>query len=174
VELNDTEHRDFTEYFAARRDTVRRTAYLLCGDWHWADDLSQEAFVRLASAWGQVREPAALDAFVRTCLVRVYLSESKRLWRRRERSTRLPELGHDDHGERVDLRHAFVVALRTLPPRQRATLVYRFYQGLDVEQTAEALGCSTGTVKTHTSRGLAALRGVLGSQFDPSLNGVTP
>lgn len=171
--MNDTEHADFTAYFVARRDTVRRTAYLLCGDWHWADDLAQEAFVRLASTWSRVREPAALDAYVRTCLVRVYLAENKRLWRRRERSTGLPDVGHGEHAERLDLRQAFLIALRTLPPRQRATLVYRYYQGLDVEQTADALGCSTGTVKTQTSRGLAALRRVLGDQFDPALNGVT-
>ena len=67
----------FVEYFAARRDTVRRTAFLLCGDWHWADDLTQATFIRLAGAWDRVRDPAALDAFTRTCLVRVYLSESR-------------------------------------------------------------------------------------------------
>jgi len=163
----------FAEYFAARRETVRRTAYLLCGDWYWADDLAQEAFVRLAGAWGRVREPAALDAYVRTCLVRRYLSERRRLWRRREHSTGLPEFGYDDHADRVDLRRTFVAALATLPPRQRATLVLRYYQGLDVEQTAEAMGCSTGTVKAQTSRGLAALRDRLGGQLDLTLREVT-
>jgi hypothetical protein len=103
----------FAEYFAARRETVRRTAYLLCGNWYWADDLAQEAFVRLAGAWGRVREPAALDAYVRTCLVRRYLSERRRLWRHRERSTGLPEFGYDDHADRVDLRRTFVEALAT-------------------------------------------------------------
>ena len=114
---------------------MRRTAYLLCGDWHLADDLAQITFVRLATAWDRVREPAALDAFTRTTLIRVYLSESRRMWRRRERSTALlPEPGVADHAERVDTRHSVVAAMKSLPPRQRATLVCRYYQGLNVKR----------------------------------------
>src|SRR5262245_4373071 len=79
--MGGTENRrEFGAYFVARRDVVRRTAYLLCGDWHWAEDLTQVAFVRLAAAWGRVRDPVALDAFVRTCLVRTYLAETRRVW----------------------------------------------------------------------------------------------
>lgn len=163
--------REFTEYFAARRDTVRRTAYLLCGDWHWADDLTQIAFVRVAGAWNRVRDPAALDAYTHTCLVRAYLAENRRLWRRREQSTAtLPDVGQRDHAEAVQARLAFVAALATLPARQRATLVCRFYRELDVEQTAQALGCSTGTVKSQTARALTNLRRALGPT---SMNEVT-
>jgi RNA polymerase sigma-70 factor (sigma-E family) len=153
---------DFTRYFVARRDPVRRTAYLLCGDWYWADDLTQVAFVRLAAAWDRVRDPGAMDAFVRTCLLRAYISETRRVWRHREQTyDKAPELGVDDIGPlagRLDL----MEALRGVPPRQRATLVCRFYQGLDVEETAAALGCSAGTVKSQTARGLATLRRLLG------------
>ena len=152
----------FAEYFNARRDAVRRTAYLLCGDWHWAEDLTQVAFVRLAAAWDRVRDPLALDAFVRTCLVRAYLAETRRAWRRRERAAPdTPEPGAADDTARVDGRLAFVQALRQVPPRQRAVLVCRFYQDLDVAQTAEVLGCSVGTVKSQTARGLATLRSLL-------------
>jgi RNA polymerase sigma-70 factor (sigma-E family) len=155
---------NFTRYFVARRDPVRRTAYLLCGDWYWADDLTQVAFVRLAAAWDRVRDPGAMDAFVRTCLLRAYLSETRRLWRRREHtSDQAPEHGVDDIGPvagRLDL----MEALRGVPPRQRATLICRFYQGLDVEETAAALGCSAGTVKSQTARGLATLRRLLGEK----------
>jgi RNA polymerase sigma-70 factor (sigma-E family) len=167
-------HREFAEYFAARRDTVRRTAYLLCGDWHWADDLTQITFVRLARAWSRVNDPAALDAFSRTCLIRVYLAESRRLFRRRERATETPpEVGRADHADGVSAHLDVMTALATLPPRQRATLVCRFYQGLDVQETAEALGCSAGTVKTQSSRGLATLRRLLGTKLDqPDLDGV--
>jgi RNA polymerase sigma-70 factor (sigma-E family) len=160
---------EFAEYFAARRDTMRRTAYLLCGDWHWADDLTQITFVRLAQAWSRVRDPAAVDAFTRTCLIRVYLSESRRLFRRRERTSGMPpEDSQADHADRVATRLDVIEAMRTLPPRQRATLVCRYHQGLSVQETAEVLGCSAGTVKTQTSRGLAVLRRLLGAALDQS------
>ncbi len=172
-------NREFAEYFAARRDSVRRAAYLLCGDWHLADDLTQITFVRLAGAWSRVRDPLALDAFTRTCLVRVYLSENRRLFRRRERpEAGLPEppagasttgtARTGDHAERVGARLDVVAAMRALPPRQRATLVCRFYQGMSVEETAEVLDCSAGTIKSQTSRGLAELRRMLGAAFDQS------
>ena len=119
-----------TEYFAARRDTVRRTAYLLCGDWHWADDLAQEAFVRLASRGTGCASPRRWTRYVRTCLVRVYLSESRRLWRRRERIARCrPSSGTTITPSGWPCARAFVAALRTLPPRQRATLVLPLLPG---------------------------------------------
>jgi RNA polymerase sigma-70 factor (sigma-E family) len=157
------EQRQFREYFTARHDTVRRTAYVLCGDWHWADDLTQNAFIRLATAWRKVRDREALDAFVRTCLVRAYLSDVKRVWRRRERSVAQPPDVAATAGaaERADGRMTFEAALRLLPPRQRAVLLCRYYQDLDVAETALTLGCSQGTVKSQAARGLAKLRGLL-------------
>jgi RNA polymerase sigma-70 factor (sigma-E family) len=170
----DTKRHEFAEYFTARRDVVRRTAYLLCGDWHWADDLTQVAFVRVANAWDRIRDPVALDAFTRTCLIRAYLSESRRMWRRRERSTdELPETDGRDPGAAVDSRIDLVSAMRALSPRQRATLVCRYYQDLDIDRTAELLGCSPGTVKSQTARALAHLRRLLGARLDlPELDEV--
>ena len=135
--------------------------------------------MRLAAGWERVRDPGARDAFVRTCLVRAYLSEARRLWRRRELSYAEPaepaggfgSAARDDEAERSASRLAFAAALRKLPPRQRATLVCRFYQELDVEATAAALGCSTGTVKSQTARGLVTLRELLG---DLAVNEVRP
>ncbi|AVT37058.1 SigE family RNA polymerase sigma factor [Plantactinospora sp. BB1] len=160
----DEDRRQFSEYFAARRDVVRRSAYLMCGDWHWADDLAQAAFIRLASAWHRVRDQQALDAFVRTCLVRSYLAETRRVWRRRERAVAEPPewAGPDDDAESVTRRVVFARALREVPPRQRVTLICRYYHQLDVAETAAVLGCSEGTVKSQTARGLATLRRVLG------------
>jgi RNA polymerase sigma-70 factor (sigma-E family) len=168
--------REFTEFFHAKRDLVRRTAYLLCGDWHLADDLAQITFVRLAAAWDRVREPAALDAFTRTCLIRVYLRESRRMWRHRESSAAAPpDPAVGDHADRIDVRLGIVAAMKTLPPRQRATLVCRYYQGLDVAQTAEVLGCSTGTVKSQTARALASLRSLMDVELDvPPMHEVIP
>jgi RNA polymerase sigma-70 factor (sigma-E family) len=162
--LEDSHATEFEEYFAARHDAVRRAAFLLCGDWHWADDLTQVAFVRLASGWHRVRDRAALDAFVRTCLVRAYLDETRRVWRRRERvQAELPDVGTaDDDAEATTRRMLFATTLRQLAPRQRAVLVCRFYQGLDVAETAEVLGCSAGTVKSQTARALERMRTLLG------------
>ena len=155
------EHRQFREYFAARRDTVRRTAYMLCGDWHWADDLTQNAFMRLAVSWRKVNDRQALDAFVRTCLMRAYFADLRRVWRRRERSVaEPPDVAVPADGGSAD-RAAFLAALRRLPPRQRAVLVCRYYQDLDVAATAQTLGCSEGTVRSQAARGLAKLRGLL-------------
>jgi RNA polymerase sigma-70 factor (sigma-E family) len=166
----DEDRRQFSEYFTARHDVVRRTAYLMCGDWHWADDLTQAAFIRLAAAWHKVRDRQALDAFVRTCLVRVYLAETRRVWRHRERPfAELPELASaGDDAEAATRRLVFTRALGQLPPRQRVTLICRYYHGLDVAETADALNCSAGTVKSQTARGLAALRQVLGEAIEPA------
>ena len=154
------EHSQFREYFAARRDTVRRTAYMLCGDWHWADDLTQNAFMRLAVSWRKVNDRQALDAFVRTCLVRAYFADLRRVWRRRERSVASPPDVAVADGSSAD-RAAFLAALRRLPPRQRAVLVCRYYQDLDVAATAQTLGCSPGTVRSQAARGLDKLRALL-------------
>lgn len=162
---------DFEAYFRARRDAVRRTAYLLCGDWHKADDHAQSAFVALHRHWRRIRDRGALDAWVRRTVVRSVVDESRRPWRR-ERSTESIDTAVDgrasaapaSHG--VATRHALVDALRTVPPRQRAVLVLRYFDGLDVAATASALGCSEGTVKSQTSRGLDALRSALGDGLD--------
>jgi RNA polymerase sigma-70 factor (sigma-E family) len=160
----EEDRRQFGEYFAARHDAVRRTAYLLCGDWHWADDLTQVAFTRLAASWRRVRDREALDAYVRTCLARAYFADLRRVWRRRERPVgKVADMtAVDDRSDDVTRRMVFETAMRRLPPRQRAVLVYRYYHGLDVAATADALGCSPGTVKSQTARGLANLREVLG------------
>ncbi|GGM08877.1 SigE family RNA polymerase sigma factor [Nakamurella endophytica] len=156
-------HRDeeeaFSSYVAARRDRVRRIAFLLCGDWHRADDLTQTAFVKLYGAWDKVRDRGALDAYVRSCLVRAVVDESRRPWRRERSVDVLPEVaGLDDLAERVVDRDRVRAALAAVPPGQRTALVLRYFEGLDVAATAAALGCSEGTVKSQTARGLAALK----------------
>jgi len=155
------EQDQFAAYFAARRDAVRRTAYLLCGDWHFADDLTQMAFVRVAAGWRRVRERGALDAYVHTILIRTFLAEQRRWFRRRERSTaEVVDAGPADANpaDAISRRLAVAAALRRLPDGQRAVIVARFYADLDVAATAEALGCSPGTVKSQTARAVRALR----------------
>jgi len=156
------EDAEFSRYVTARRDHVRRTAYLLCGDWHRADDLTQIAFVKLYGAWSRIRDHRALDAYVRSCLVRATVDESRRPWRRERATEVLPETidTFDLAGVLAD-RELVQAALEKVPAGQRATLVLRFFEGLDVAEAATALGCSVGNVKSQTARGLAALKKAL-------------
>jgi RNA polymerase sigma-70 factor (sigma-E family) len=166
--VDEPSEREFAEYFRERRDAVRRTAFLLCGDWHRADDHAQAAFVALHRHWRRIRDRDALDAWMRRTLVRAVVDESRRPWRR-ERSTSEPppdHVGVPSASDAVATRHVLVDGLRSVPPRQRAVLVLRFLDGLDVAGTAAALGCSEGTVKSQTAHGLTALRAVLGDALD--------
>lgn len=166
--MEQRDEQDFAEYFAARRDAVRRSAYLLCGDWHRADDLAQIAFVALHRRWRKIRDRGALDAYVRRTLVRAVIDESRRPWRRERFVEELPETPNTggEIGDSVATRSALLDGLRAVPPRQRAVLVLRFLEGLDVAATAETLKCSQGTVKSQTARGLTALREALGDTLD--------
>ncbi|MFC5187638.1 SigE family RNA polymerase sigma factor [Actinomadura harenae] len=148
---------EFVAYVDARMGWLQRVAYLLCHDWHRADDLVQTAVTRLYLHWRRAEASGNLDGYARTVLVRVYLAEQRGSWWRRVRPVEdVPDAARrpDDPDMAVDLREA----LKALPARQRAVVVLRFYCDLSVEQTAEALGCTGGTVKSHTARGLAALR----------------
>lgn len=166
--MDQRDEQEFAEYFAARRDAVRRTAYLLCGDWHKADDLAQTAFVALHRRWKKIRDRAATDAYVRKTLVRAAIDESRRPWRREWQTEVLPEPTSDEPGlaERIATREDLLAALKEVPPKQRAVLVLRFFEGLDVGAAAKALRCSEGNVKSQTARGLANLRQVLDREVE--------
>lgn len=166
--MDRRDEQEFAEYFARRRDAVRRTAYLLCGDWHRADDLAQTAFVAVHRRWTKIRDRAALDAYVRRTLVRAAIDESRRPWRREHAVETLPEAPGGEEGldDRVATREDLLVALAQVPPRQRAVLVLRYLEGLDVSAAAKALGCTEGTVKSQTARGLVALRAAWGEEVD--------
>ncbi|WP_155369764.1 SigE family RNA polymerase sigma factor [Catellatospora vulcania] len=152
---------EFTAYCAARSETLRNTAYLLCGDWHLAHDLTQTALIKLYLAWSRVNRHGALDAYARQVLVRVFLDERRRPWRR-ERGVADPAVfDRPAHDPAIAERLAVRAALAEVPPRQRAALVLRFWLDLSVDQAAEALRCSPGTVKSQTARGLATLRAAL-------------
>lgn len=166
--MDEHEEQEFAEYFAARLDSVRRTAYLLCGDWHRADDLAQTAFVALHRRWTRIRDRGATDAYLRRTLVRASIDESRRPWRREQQVERLPEPepAGDRLDEQVALRADLLAGLALVPPKQRAVLVLRYFEGLDVAAAAKALGCSEGNVKSQTARGLAHLRAALGEEVE--------
>lgn len=157
--MNRSEESGYREYVAGRMEIMRRTAYLLCRDWHTADDLVGIAIAKLYRHWRRVAQAEHLDAYVRRILVRCWLDEKRRPWRRREEPTdQLPETSVA-HGEAIVERAGLLDLLATLPPRRRAAVVLRVYCDLSVDETAEILGCSTGTVKSQTARGLDTLRG---------------
>ncbi|MBY8851103.1 SigE family RNA polymerase sigma factor [Saccharothrix longispora] len=151
----------FAEYFAARSDALRGTAYLLCGDWHRAEDLVQTTFTKLYVAWRRITRHDALDAYARQILVRTFVSELRRGWFRKERVSEAPaDVPAASSGSAED-RLVLLAALAGVPPRQRAVLVLRYWEDLSVEQTAGVLGCSEGTVKSQAARGLQTLRGLV-------------
>jgi RNA polymerase sigma-70 factor (sigma-E family) len=149
---------DFTAYLQARQGTLLRTAYLLTGDRHQAEDLVQTAFAKLYLAWDRVRDRESVDAYVRRILVNEHNSLWRRAWKRNERPTEvLPEAGvvdEYDDGTSSEL----WASVQTLPRKARAVLVLRYYEQLTEAETAEVLGISVGTVKSQTSRALATLR----------------
>lgn len=151
---------EFTEYMTARLAALRRVAYLLCLDSDRADDLVQGAMTKMYVHWGRVRAADHADSYAKVILVREFLSERRSGWARRvSLGADLPDqpASAADQDAALDVRSA----LAALAPGQRATLVLRFYCDLNVEQSARVLGCSAGTVKSQTAKGLDALRRAL-------------
>jgi RNA polymerase sigma-70 factor (sigma-E family) len=157
--MRRSDEQDFVEYATAAQARLRRTAYLICGDWDLASDIVQEALIRVYVAWPRIERKGGLNAYSRRCVVNVAID----LGRRRSTSE-LPtaheamdrSIGEPDLD--VPARAALMDALRELAPRQRACVVLRYFEDLPVAATAHILGCSEGTVKSQTARALASLR----------------
>ncbi|GAA2157941.1 SigE family RNA polymerase sigma factor [Kitasatospora kazusensis] len=158
----------FEEFAANGARRLFHVAYLMCGDWHRAQDLVQTTLAKMYAVWGRLRQgedDPGLDAYARKVLLRTYLSQ-RRLRRSGEIAvadlTDLASgLGHSWGGS-ADLRLTLLAALRQLPSRNRAVVVLRYLEDHSVEAVAEILGCSTGAVKNLSSRSLAKLREILG------------
>ena len=161
---------EFTDFVHASWPGLYRTAYLLLGDHAAAEDLVQTALAKTYAAWPKVRSLEAAPAYARTTLVNTASSWFRRRSWGRERATgTLPEQAATvtDPSDRP----AVVAALATLPPRQRAVVVLRYYEDLSVAQVAAVLGCAEGTVKSQTSDALAKLRLELGDAVLPETLG---
>ena len=160
---------DFAAFARERQQQLYRTAYLLCGNRERAQDVVQSTLVGLLKSWNRAREADNLDAYARTAVVRVFLSERRKL----RRETEIQALAHSrpatdqtaSHDASTALRLTILQALRQLPPKPRAMVILRYWEDLTVEQTAAALGCSEGNVKSQCSRSLEKLRTLLGEQF---------
>ena len=155
----DERDREFVEFARTRGPALRRMAYLLCADWHRAEDLVQSTLIKLFEAWPRVRPDGTVDAYVRRILVRTAIDESRRFWSREQPAERLPELPTEDKStdSAMDVR----CALAALPPRQRAVVVLRYWEDLPVDEVARLLGCRPGTVKSQAVKALASLRQAL-------------
>lgn len=154
----------YVEFVDARRPGLLRTAYLLCGDWHRAEDLVQQALVKLYVAWPRLVVRGTEDAYVRRALVTTNVDEWR--WRRRRPETSVAAVRDEAPApaDGADDRDALRRALLDLPAGQRAVLVLRFWLDQSVEQVAADLDVSTGTVKSQTARALQRMRAVLDDQ----------
>jgi len=156
---------EFVAFAQGARTRLRRTAYLLCGDWERAADHAQEALIRVYVAWPRLTRAGREYAYARKAVVSVVLDHA----RRRSSSEVVAEADVQrssgvDVAEAVTSRAALLAALAELPPRQRACVVLRYFEDLSVAEAARALGCSEGTVKSQTARALDRLR----SMFEES------
>jgi RNA polymerase sigma-70 factor (sigma-E family) len=163
----------FEDYVRARSTALLRTAYLLTGDRGHAEDLLQSVLTKVARRWSGIAESP--DAYVRRALANTAYNR----WRRRrptETSLDRDKPSTYDAIAVIDLRDQLVRGLMRLPRRQRAVLVLRYFDDLSEQETAVALGCSVGTVKSQASRGLARLRGLVtdndNNDDHPALAGV--
>jgi RNA polymerase sigma-70 factor (sigma-E family) len=172
VAVRATDERQYVEYVTARLPELRRLAGSLCKDAHRADDVVQTAITKLYVHWHRARKADNLDAYVRTIVVRTFLNDQRLRWSRVRLTDDFAELPGREPRE-VETRLVIADALRRLPPKLRAVLVLRFLYDLPVLEVADTLGCSEGTVKSQTSRGLSALRQLLGDRVDLK-PGVTP
>lgn len=166
--MDEESRESFRAYVAARSPALLRTAYLLTGHRADAEDLLQTSLAKTYLAWSRIRDRDAVEAYVRRVMVNTQTSR----WRRR-RVDEVPmpappdrPSGRDATAD-LDLHDALWQALATLPARQRAMVVLRYYEDLTEAQTAEALGVSVGTVKSTTARALARLRDRSGLRDDP-------
>jgi RNA polymerase sigma-70 factor (sigma-E family) len=161
---------DYSEYVHARLPALRRLALVLSQDRHRADDLVQQAVIKVYMHWPKASAADNTDAYVNAILVREFLHERRSGWIRRVRVTdQLPDapILTADRDGLMDLQDA----VAALPPGQRAVLVLRYYCDLNIDQTAAALGCSTGTVKSQSAKAIATLRGRLDSDAEISAAG---
>ncbi len=149
---------DFAAFVVACGPGLRRTAYLMCGDWDRAADIAQEALVRMYVAWPRLDRRRNLFGYARRTAVRIAIDQARKRSTREVPTLDLVDVTTDDVIGQVTDRVLLMAALADLPPRQRACVVLRYYEDLSVESVAEVLGCRSGTVKSQTARGLDTLR----------------
>jgi RNA polymerase sigma-70 factor (sigma-E family) len=154
----------FDSFVREHSQRLGRAAYLLTGDRHLAEDLVQTALAKVAIRWEQVVAKGDPAPYVRTVIIRTAIGWRRRRWHGEVPTSPLPDTPDTGAARNVDTRDRLRRALISVPPRQRAAIVLRFYEDLSEADTAKAMGCSVGTVKSQTAKGLARLRDLLGNE----------
>ena len=160
--MSAREYPDFAEFVENMQHRMRRSAFLMTGDWAMAADLTQEALVKVYIAWPRIRLGDGVGAYAQRTLVTTVLDHQR--FRNRRPETPRAELDGSATSDATNLladRELLLSALRRIAPRQRACVVLRYFEGLSVAETAAAMGCSEGNVKSQTSIALRSLRKVL-------------
>jgi RNA polymerase sigma-70 factor (sigma-E family) len=156
--------RQFTDYVTARRGQLRRTAYLVSGDWHLAEDIVQTALTKLYAVWPRVHRKGNVDAFVRRIIVNCAIDELRRPWRREHATLEGIDV-ETASGLSTEDRASVVAAVASLPLGQRQVVALRYFWDLSVEETAHDLGCSIGNVKSQAHAALRNLEATLSSDL---------
>jgi RNA polymerase sigma-70 factor (sigma-E family) len=153
---------DFTAYATQALPRLRATAFLMCRDWHLADDLTQTALTKLYLAWPRVSKAEDVDAYARKVLLRSYLDHHRRRWTSEVVTSTFEGTAA---AESTDLRMSLVDALRLLKPQDRAVIVLRYWEDYSVEQVASLLDVGEAAVRARSMRALAKLREALGEEL---------
>ncbi len=158
---------EFDDFVLARSPALQRAAFLMVGDVSLAQDLVQEALVKTYVAWPRLHRTASAEAYTRKAITTTAISWFRRKsWNNERVVETLPERGTRAHDDAVVHRTLLWNCLQDLPPRQRAAIVLRYYEDLTEAQTAAAMSCAVGTVKSQVAAGLAKLRVQLGDDSD--------
>ena len=155
---------DFIQFAEAASARLRRTAYLLCGDWHTAEDLTQTTLAKMYVAWRRISRRDAVNAYAARTLLNTYLADCRKQRGREMLTGQPPEQATEPPP--TELRLAVLAALQTLPARARAIVVLRYWADQSVDQVAAIVGCSPGNVKSQSARALARLRPLLADAVD--------
>lgn len=170
--MREADEREYAEFFHATWNRLFRTTFAVAGDFELAEDALQSAFAKAYASWRRVRSADHPEAYVRQMALNEVLQVRRRAWWKSERTGEHLARGDVASHEDAVLRHDELWgALMSLPPRQRAVIVLRYYEDLSERRVAEVLGCRVGTVKSQASAALSSLRRALGEEAVTVTNG---
>lgn len=155
---------EFTAFVESAGTRLRRSAYLMCRDWHLAQDLTQQTFAKMYAAWPRLRTGTNLEAYSRKVLMNLVFDHSKRRSASEVVLAELPDHADRAHGT-PELRLALLEALARLSVEDQAVLVLRHAEDHSVDTVAVILNVSASVVKMRNARALARLRAMLGDDF---------
>lgn len=158
---------EFVEFAEVASPRLRRTAFLLCGDWHTAEDLVQSALAKVFVAWRRIRRQDAAYAYATRTLMNCYLADRRRKRPVEVLTDQIPD--RTSAAPAPENRLLVLQALAGLPPKARAVVVLRYWADLSVDEVAGMLGCSAGNVRSQSTRALSKLRLVLGEAMGETM-----